>query len=543
MPLRPRPRSARLRLWRRRLSGTWSRFSRQKLLTVSGAAVFVGIAVGLAALGFRLAIEEVQFSLLGSRSQDLSTALKELPWWRIMAAPVIGGLLVGAILQIWGKERPASIADVIDARARLGGRIPVGPGFLHAGLAVVSLGAGASAGREGPVVHLGGGLASLFSRVLGLPPRYARTILACGAAAAVSASFNAPIAGVLFAFEVILGSYALRAMAPVAIASVTGTVVTRLYFGTEDPAFQVPEPELVSYLEMPAFAALGLLAALMAMAMIQSLKWADGGARQIPVPLALRPALGGLVIGAMALQVPEILGVGYGAINAALQENYSLTLLLGLIAAKIIATAVTFASRFGGGVFTPSLYVGAMAGGSFGYALGLLFPDQVTGFGFYAMVGMGAVAAAVLGAPLSTTLIVFELTGGYAITIALLVSASIATIVTQTTLGHSFFQWQMGQRGLDLTVGTYTTVLNTIRVSDFMERVAGAASRIEDSLPVTYPEASLERVLSLLEEHDLESIAVVDRDQPDRLVGIVPYKKALRVYNEALVRTNIEEHQ
>ncbi len=519
------------------------RLARRRLLAVSVAAVFIGLTVGVAALGFRYAIQSVQALFFGTFHENLIATMGMLPWWRIVLAPVIGGLLVGLVLQWWRRERPAGIADVIDCRARGNGRMPLIPAFAHAGLSALSLGAGASLGREGPTVHLGAALSSHLARTAAFPPRYARMLLACGAGAAVSAAFNAPIAGTLFAFEVVLGSYALRAMAPVTLASVTGALVTRIALGTEDPAFRVPEPELGSYLEMPAFVALGLISAALAIALIQALKYADAGSRKVPMPLWLRPVVGGLCIGLLALAMPEILGVGYGAIDAALREDYGLGALLLLILGKILASAICFASRFGGGVFTPSIFVGAMAGGAFGGALNLLLPDQVTGMSFYAMVGMGAVGAAVLGAPLSTSLIVFELTGGYAITIALLVSSSLATLVTQTTLGHSFFQWQLNLRGLDLTVGTYTTVLNTIRVSELMDRERQPRALPHADAPVTFPEASLEKVLALLEENDLDQIPVVTRAAPDRVIGTVSYKDALLAYNHALVRTNIEEHQ
>ncbi len=528
--------------WRRAMAWRIWRLTRRRQITVSVAAVFIGFAVGLAALVFRLAILEIQFLFFGTRSEDLVGTMGQLPWWQILLGPTAGGLLVGVVLQRLGKERPQGIPEVIDARARGGGRMHVGPALIDAGLSAASLGAGASAGREAPIVHLGGAIASLYARGLHLPARYARTLLACGAAAAVSASFNAPIAGALFAFEVILGSYALRTMAPVALASVTGTLVTRTLLG-EDPAFQVPEPELVSYLEMPMFVALGLLSGLLAILFIQSLKLADALGRQVPMPLFLRPVVGGLLIGLLALETPEILGVGYGAIDAALRGAYALPALGLLIGMKILATAITFASRFGGGVFTPSIYVGAMAGGGFGYTLGFIFPDQVTGFSFYAMVGMGAVAAAVLGAPLSTTLIAFEMTGGYALTIALLISASIATLLTQTLLGHSFFQWKLVQRGLDLTGGSYTAVLNTIKVRDFMIRAPGPDPRIDPTLAATTPEASLEDVLTLLEGGTLDVVPVLDPDRPGHILGYVTYTAALRTYKNALVRTNIEEHQ
>lgn len=516
---------------------------RQRQLVVWCGALVVGISVGFAANLFWVGIRQVQRLFFGSDSPDLLSALTDVPWWQILMAPALGGLLVGVLLFLLGWNRPAGIADVMEARHIRMGRLPFRAAFGHAGLSMLSIGAGASSGREGPVVHLGASLASALAQVLKLPPRYTRMLLGCGAAAAVSASFNAPIAGVLFALEIILQNYALRSIAPVAIASVAGTVVTRAVFRGEGPVFDVPDHALVSYLEMPAFAALGLVAALIAMALIQSVRYAEIGASRMPLPIWLRPALGGLVVGAIAVAFPEILGVGYGTVTAILRGDYGIGLLLVLIVVKLSATAITLASRFGGGVFSPSLQLGALAGAAFGLALGEAAPGQVTSMVFYALVGMGAVAAAVLGAPISSTLILFELTGGYALTIGLLVSASIATGVTQAALGHSFFQWQLSMRGLDLTGGTFTSFLTTIRVRHLMEPVTGGVPMPDGSVPTVDPDASLEQVLTILEDYGLDLIAVVEPVENGEVIGIVTYKAALVVYKNALVRANIEDHQ
>ncbi len=507
-------------------------------------ALLVGIVSGYAAIAFVLLLRAVERLAFGSTGPEtLPEAIAALPWWHVVLVPTCGGLIVGLALQfLLKRERPFGVVDVIEIRLLRRGRAPLLPALYSAGISILSLGAGGSAGREGPVTHLGGVLAAAFTRAFDLPPRFARVMLGCGVAAAVSASFNAPVAGVLFAHEVVLRHYAPRAIAPIAVASVAGAVISRLHLGDE-PAFTGADYALVSYLEMPAFVGLGVIAAIVSMGFLKTIDLADTVAGKITLPLWLRPVLGGALIGAIGIWFPESLGVGYGAVDAALRESYTLPFLLTLIVVKMVASAITLASRFGGGPFSPSLYLGAMAGGAYGLVLGQFFPGDIASYGFYALVGMGAVAAAVLGAPISTTLIVFELTGDYAMTIALLVSASIATTANQTLIGQSFFQWQLRQRGLDVTAGTYTAMLQLILAQDIMRDPARAGLTIEPDAPYVAPDTTLGVILTTLRNHDLDAIAVRDGDGPDSLVGVISTIDALRAYNEALVEAHIEEHQ
>src|SRR5690606_3493925 len=323
-------------------------------------------------------------------------------------------LIVGVVLQwLQPKQRTGAVADVIEARARGGRGLPLWAGLSSAGLTVLSLGSGASAGREGPVVHLGATLGTAVCQLFRLPDSARRVLLACGVASAISASFNAPIAGVVFAHEVVLGHYAISAFVPIVISSAVGTLLGRLWFG-DVAAFVIPPYQITSYWEIPAFALLGLTCAAVAILYQFALIGSDWVARNITMPLWLRPVVGGLAVGAIGIFLPEVLGVGYQATDAALKQELPLALMLGLLVAKTAATAITLASRFGGGIFSPSLYIGAMAGGAFGLIAAGAFPDLASSHGLYAILGMGAVAAAVLGAPFSTTMIVFELTGGYA---------------------------------------------------------------------------------------------------------------------------------
>ncbi len=526
-------------LWRRMGPAGWTR---QRQPVVWLLAAIIGVIVALAAIGFRLLIEVITIAFYGTTEATLFSFAAQMSWWHLLLAPTLGGLLVGLALHFLVKEKRAhAVSDVIEVRALRGGRMDGGTGIRSALISALSLGVGASAGREGPVVHLGASIGSVLAQRFGYPPLLNRILLGCGVAAAISASFNAPLAGVLFALEVILGHYALRAFAPVVIASVIAAILSRLVLG-DFPAFIVPPHEFGSYLQMPAFALLGLVGAFVAMAFMGTAMWTDERAKAINIPLWLRPVIGGAAVGAIAIAFPQVLGVGYEATDTALRGGFGLLLLVGLLAAKIIATSITLASRFGGGVFSPSLYLGAMTGAAMGIVMVTLFPGIAGSEGMYALVGMGTVAAAVLGAPISTVLIVFELTGDYEIMIALMVSVSIATLTTQSLLGHSFFQWQLTKRDFDLRSGAPVALLKTIRVREFMQPPP-ALQPEDDTRPVLYPDATLERALALIETRHAREIAVWTSDDEPKLVGIVRREDALKAYNTALIEAHIEEHR
>jgi CIC family chloride channel protein len=458
-----------------------------------------------------------------------------------------GGLVVGLILRYATEsQRTHGIADVIEARAIHGANIPIRRGLVSAVVSAISLGAGASAGREGPAVHLGAALASFLESRFNLRAASRRVLLSCGAAAAVSASFNAPIAAVLFAHEVILGHYALTAFVPTVISAVTATLITRIHLG-DFPAFIIPEYHIESYWEFPAFALLGIVCGIVAVAFTMATTACDWIARQVNLSIVVRPVIGGFLVGLIAIAVPEVLGVGYEATNLALREKYSLAFLFVLLFAKTAATAVTLASRFGGGVFSPSLYLGAMAGGAFGIIAASVFPDYASGYGVYAILGMGAVAGAVLGAPISTTMIVFELTGGYEMTIALLLSVSIASMIMQALIGQSFFGWQLSTRGLHLGDGPHRRIMQTWKVADFMTHLSAEEQELPyepgpDDVRLT-PDDTLEVTLRTFDTSGLQRIPVFDIRDKDLHIGWADYSKALSTFNAALIEANVEEHR
>lgn len=510
-------------------------------------AIVVGVAVAYAILVFRSAIGIVQFMWLGTMIERVASWAANKPAALIILAPAAGGLVVGLLLQhVIPGRRAEGVADVIEARATSGAQLPFMAGLGNALVAAISLGAGASAGREGPAVHLGAVLASGLGRFFQLPPSAARALLGCGVAAAVSASFNAPLAGALFALEVVLGHYALSAFIPIVIATVGATVVTRLHFG-DFPAFTIYDSQITSAFEFPAFLLLGVICGVVAIAFQFLVMGADRAARGVAIPLWLRPVIGGLIIGVIGVFFPQILGVGYEATDLALKQHFGLAMLLALIVAKMAATAITLASRFGGGVFSPSLYLGAMTGGAFGIIAGSLYPDLASSSSVYAIIGMGAVSAAVLGAPISTTLIVFELTGGYDVTIALLLAISASSALMQAVHGRSLFHWQLQTRGLILHEGGHHHIAHNIKVRDFLttfdDHKSDVPSPLDPEIPLLAPGDTLEHALRAFDTCGRSRLLVSAGTGNGDLLGWAEQIKALDAYNAALIEASIEEHK
>jgi CIC family chloride channel protein len=493
----------------------WQHIRRNDQVWLWFYAVVVGAAAGYGAIAFRLAIGAVQEIAYGFSDERVHSLAAALPWWHVMVAPALGGLVVAVIVRVAMPQRqPESIGQVIEAAALSDGRMTLRQGLGAAVVSATSLGVGASAGREGPVVHLGAALGSVFAQWLRLNRSLTLTLVGCGVASATAASFNAPIAGVFFALEVVLGHYALSAFAPVVIASVIGTVICRVHIG-DYPAFTIPDYAIASLWELPAFALLGLVSAGVAIAFMWGIFFAEDTslalARRLAVPAWLRPAGGGLLVGAIAIYFPHVLGVGYEATDDALNGEYALWLLIALIVAKTAATAISLGAGFGGGVFSPALYVGAMTGGAFGIVAAAAVPVMAANEGLYAIVGMGAVTASVMGAPITTILIVFELTGDYRLTVAVMVAVAIAGLVTRQTLGRSIFGWQLARRGLDIAGGREHHILRRRRVGELAS----------DRYHVLAAEAGPAAISEALAAARFPDFLVIDAD--GRLVGLVGF--------------------
>ncbi|MEH6741239.1 MAG: chloride channel protein [Sulfitobacter sp.] len=521
-------------------------------------ALLIGIAAGFAALFFRKGINWLQQTLYGTDDvQHLHSFISALDWYWIILIPTIGGLVSGLILHHFTKDaRARSVADVIVGSALHEGRVETRAGLASAFASLVTLGTGGSSGREGPVVHLAAVIATRVSRRINADGITGRDLLGCAVAAAVSASFNAPIAGALFALEVVLRHFAVHAFAPIVIASVAGTVINRLEFGgvTE---FKLPTMgDLQFYVELPAFLLLGLTCGLVAVVLMRAVFWADDLGNhiqaKIKLPRYLRPMIAGGLLGIIALWFPHIIGVGYETTSLALTGELALHEATVFAVLKVLAVAITVGGRMGGGVFSPSLMVGALVGLAFGLIATGVFPNVSGSASLYALAGMGAVAAAVLGAPISTTLIVFELTGDWQTGLAVMVAVSMSTSLASKLVHRSFFLSQIERRGIHLAAGPQAYLLAMFSAAKTMRTMDHPRAANEERCWEMIGEglyldgaATLEIAMPVFESSGVQFLPVVTLSAdaaPPELLGALFHVDALRAYNRALAATAAEEH-
>lgn len=521
-------------------------------------ALVIGIVSGGAALVFRKGIEWLQASLYGTEDlAHLHSFASTLPWYWILLLPAIGGLVVGIVLNWFTPDgRVRSVADVIEGAALWEGRVEKRAGIGSALASFITLSTGGSTGREGPVVHMAGVVSSWIANRIKADGVTGRDLLGCAVAAAVSASFNAPIAGALFALEVVLRHFAVHAFAPIAIAAVSGTVINRLEYGNMTEFVLPQEGSLAFYVELPAFLILGILSGLVAVALMRSIFFADDLGNQIQtklrLPRVLRPALAGLMLGGIAIFYPHIIGVGYETTSLALTGELLLHEVVVFAVLKVVAVSITMAGRMGGGVFSPALMIGALTGLAFGVIATAIFPDVSGSETLYALAGMGAVAAAVLGAPISTTLIVFELTGDWQTGIAVMSAVSLSSALSSRLVDRSFFLTQLERRNIHLAAGPQAYLLSTVRVAAVMRDMKNNRAPdesdcwelIEQGVYVD-GNATLETVMPIFESTKSAFVPVVtlggEADAPD-LWGVIFHVDALKAFNRALAATAEEEH-
>ncbi len=520
-------------------------------------ALVIGIAAGFAALGFRAGINWLQSTLYGTPdTHRLHSYVENQPWFLILILPILGGLAVGLILHRFTPDgRVRAVADVIEGAAMNNGRVETRAGLASALASLITLSSGGSSGREGPVVHLAGVVSTWVCRRINADGVTGRDLLGCAVAAAVSASFNAPIAGALFALEVVLRHFAVHAFAPIVIAAVAGTVITRMTFGPL-PEFLLTSPgALQFYVELPAFLILGLICGVVAAILMRAIFLAEDVGNyvqeRIGLPGWLRPALAGALLGGLAIWYPHIIGVGYETTYLALAGQLLLGQAVLFAVFKTAAVAVTFGGRMGGGVFSPSLMVGALTGLAFGWIATGLVPDMSGSHTLYAFAGMGAVAAAVLGAPISTTLIVFELTGDWQTGLAVMVAVSLSTALASRLVDRSFFLTQLERKGARVAAGPQAYLLAMFRASSVMRPLDDprspdpeiCAEMIANGTCVSSG-ATLEAAMPMFEREDLVFLPVIREDTDGEPVwcGTLYHVDVLKAYNRALAATAAEEH-
>jgi CIC family chloride channel protein len=489
--------------------------------------IIVGVAGGLGAIGFRYLIDFCQLIAYGSPA-ELLDVISGIPWYFRIGIPALGGLIVGPVVYFMAREAKGhGVPEVMEAVATKYGIIRKRIVFIKALVSAICIGTGGSVGREGPIVQIGSAVGSSLGQMFKVSENRMKTLVGCGAAAGIAATFNAPIAGAMFALEIVMGDFGVATFSPVIVSAVSATAVSRHFLG-DFPAFVVPAYQLVSAFEFPLYGIMGFFCALVGVAFTILLYRGEDLFDDLKFPEYLKAGLGGLILGAMGLLFPQILGIGYGAINLSLAQQLSWWLMFLLVIGKILATAITIGSGGSGGIFAPSLFIGSMAGGFFGGVVHHLFPAVTASPGAYSIVGMGAVVAATTHGPLSAILILFEMTGDYKIILPLMITCIISRLTAGKLVKESIYTFKLIRRGVDIRSGKEVNILKSIAVRDVMnenvETMLDSLSLREftkkisktkyNSFPVVNGQGNLTGVLSFLDYNN----AVFNKDLQDLVV-------------------------
>lgn len=577
------------------------RFQPSSELVLMATALIVGIGAGLGAVVFRYLINGVDW--IGYVWFPEATS----GWGKayVVIIPAIGGMLVGPLVYFFAREAKGhGVPEVMEAVALKGGRIRPRVAVVKSLASALSIGSGGSVGREGPIVQIGSALGSSLGQLLRLSDERVRNLVACGAAGGIAATFNAPIAGVIFALEVILGEFTIQGFSTVVISSVAASVIGRVVFG-DIPGFIIPtEYGVASLWEFIFYPLLGALAALFGFVYTRSIYWTEDLFDSLQkMPEWVKPAVGGLLLGGFAFaypaltgvtwdHVPHVYNVGYNIIETALANQVVIGAAITLMFAKLIATSLTIGSGGSGGVFAPSLFIGAMLGAAFELILKSIFPTIVAPEGAYALLGMAAMFAASAHAPITSVLILFELTGDYRLILPLMLTVVVATLISQRLMrGESIYTLKLSRRGVRLKRGRDVDIMEAVLVREVMETkhtsvnynvpVASLATlflqtnqhafvvlddtgklygivslndyrRVSESdkslehltvkdiatraLVTAFPDETLRVVLQRMAPRDLSRIPVVSRDDQRHLLGVIRRNDIVRAYQTETAR-------
>jgi len=555
-------------------------------------AVIVGLLTGYVAVVFHDAIMTLSFMCFaGLRSSVKATFIDKYWTFILPSIPAFGGLLVGLYNAFVVKARPShGLASVIKAVAQNDGIIERKLWLHKSIVSVLSIGTGGGGGREAPIVQVGAAIGSTVAQLLHFSPNKTRTLLGCGAAAGLAAVFNAPIGGVMFAIEVLLGDFSVKTFSPIVIAAVIGTVLSRSYLGNS-PTFNVPGYSLVSNTELLFYFLLGVLAGLSAVMFIKIYyaieEWFQRIEKRWKIPVWAMPAIGGLLSGLICMFLPQLYGFSYEAINNALRGNEGWYQMIGIYFLKPVVAALTVGSGGSGGMFAPAMKMGAMLGGMFGNIVHTLFPTITATSGAYALVGMGALTAGIMRAPLTVILILFEVTGNYEIVLPIMFAAVTSSLIARLAYRHSMESYVLEKEGVRVGYGIALSVAEHISIADVMKTdyvtftLSESANNIidvffntpessflvtekegkfsgiisleemrlllkEDSLvgliaedivrknvPVLYETTKLDQALKLFEITDFNMLPVLD-DKDNTLLGVVRQEEAFAYYRKQL---------
>ncbi len=478
-------------------------------------AIVVGTGTGFGAILFISLIEYARELFFNYPSDVLSGILGMgevgYKWW-IPIIPAVGALMAGPIIYYFAREAKGhGVPEVMDAVARKGGIIRPRVAAVKALASAICLGSGGSAGREGPIIQIGSAIGSTIGQLFKMSGNRVKILVGCGAAAGISAVFNAPIAGIFFSLEIILGDFAIKTFAPVLLSSVIASVISRSMLGNT-PAFEVPAYHLVSAWEIPLYVLMGILCGAVAVMFTRVLGWSETFFDNLKIHDAVKPAIGGLLLGIIGIFFPQIFADGYNSIDNALHSNMFMGMMAILVFLKVAATSLTLGSGNSGGIFAPSLFMGAMAGGAFGKVVGNIFPGQTASAGAYSLVGMAALVGGTTHAPITAILIIFEMTNDYRIILPLMVAVTFSTLVARHLSEHSIYTIKLAARGVLLKGGKDLAVLREIKVREVMDKNYESVG----------PNTPLSKIIHTIELSRESYFMVVDSDQ--LLHGVISFQ-------------------
>lgn len=499
-----------MRIIPRARTDAWSLYTRfwtSENAVMVTMAILVGLGGGFGAVLFRWLIGAFQHFFFGTLGEWLSF----MGPYYVIVIPALGGLLVGPMVHFLAREAKGhGVPEVLEAVALRGGRIRPIVVVVKSLASSICIGSGGSVGREGPIVQIGSALGSTFGQIFRLSDQRTRNLVACGAAAGIAATFNAPIAGVIFALEVILAEFGLAQFITVVVASVASSVIGRIYFGNV-PAFPIPPYAPASVWELPVYAVLGVVAAFIGVGFTRILYWFEDLFEAWRFPPYLKPAAGGLLVGLMGYRFPQLFGVGYEAIDAVLHNQLALGTVALLVPLKILATSITIGSGGSGGVFAPSLFIGSMLGGLFGLLVHRWMPTSTSLPAAYALVGMSAVFAAAARAPITAILILFEMTQDYRIILPLMLSTVISTLIAQHIYRENIYTLKLKRRGIDVYAGRDLNLMRTILVGEAMTPI--------EKMATVGPDTTLQELARIFNETHHHGLVVLDEN--GELYGVV----------------------
>ncbi len=587
--------------WLRQLiTSVVSRLQLSENTVMAILAVIIGVLAGLGNYALRQLIDLIHHGVIVQGMDTFAIDLNAWDWNRLylILFPLCGGLLMIPMGAYYAKDLRFGFSRFLEEVNLGGGKVPSRTIFTRGLASAITIGTGGSAGQEGPIAQIGGAIGSKVGQTFRMSGDYLKTLVACGAASGVAATFNAPIAGVFFAHEIVLlSSFELSSFTSIVIASGMSTVVSRALLG-DHPEFAPPAYDLGSVWELGFYLLLGIVVGLLAAWFMSWHYRIKDAFAALKLPRLAKPVLGGLLVGILGVFLPQIFGNGYSFIEQVLHGHGVWYILAALVLVKAVATSITLGSGLPGGVFAPSLFLGAMAGGTFGKLLQLGFPTLGISAGAYAMVGMGGFLAAATHAPMTGIFLLFEITSSYQVIVPIMLTCVIGVTICRRIHRYSLETYDLARNGIDLEAGKERNVMKSLLVGEVMSREPAAVAEsmtlrefaqfiathketnfplvnqsgeltgilsVQDFLGVVFEEDLLDlvvvkeiatqNVITAHEDEDIdqamrkigyrniEQLPVVDRETHRRLIGILSRRDIISAYNRALMSRNLKGHQ